>query len=170
MKAMNIFANHFYLLLLLVFFQNAVLAQIEKRNIKIATNSIFMDGSSSFQYVKVGVNYERKIYGKATDDKILISTGFWKWYSLIFKDYIVDSRTKGYAFPIVLNYLGGVNSHHYEISFGARFNIFVLNSKSPIALAPIINIGYRYQKPEGGILFKTYLGLGGIGLALGYSF
>jgi hypothetical protein len=34
----------------------------------------------------------------------------------------------------------------------------------------IFNLGYRYQKPDGGILFRTYIGLQGIGIGLGYAF
>ena len=35
---------------------------------------------------------------------------------------------------------------------------------------PIIELGYRYQNPKGGFLFRSFLGTTGIGIGLGYGF
>jgi hypothetical protein len=35
---------------------------------------------------------------------------------------------------------------------------------------PILDLGYRYQKQDGGFLFKAKVGILGIGFGLGYAF
>ena len=64
--------------------------------------------------------------------------------------------------------LTGKNNGHFELNGGAFFgkdsfekNVFVL---------PLIDIGYRYQKPKGGFIFKAKAGILGIGIGLGYAF
>ncbi len=64
--------------------------------------------------------------------------------------------------------LTGKGNNHFEINGGAFIgkdleldNIFVF---------PLIDFGYRYQKPEGGFIFRTKVGFLGIGIGLGYAF
>ena len=35
---------------------------------------------------------------------------------------------------------------------------------------PIFNVGYRYQKPEGGFIFRANAGFISLGLSFGYAF
>ena len=35
---------------------------------------------------------------------------------------------------------------------------------------PVFDIGYRFERPEGGLLFKAKAGVMGIGIGLGYTF
>ena len=35
---------------------------------------------------------------------------------------------------------------------------------------PIFNLGYRYQKPEGGFIFRANAGIISLGLSFGYVF
>ena len=35
---------------------------------------------------------------------------------------------------------------------------------------PIFNVGYRYQKPEGGFIFRANAGIISLGLSFGYAF
>ena len=37
-------------------------------------------------------------------------------------------------------------------------------------VSPTIDIGYRYQKPEGGFLFRAYIANIGFGIGVGGSF
>ena len=35
---------------------------------------------------------------------------------------------------------------------------------------PIFNVGYRFQKPEGGFIFRANAGIISLGLSFGYAF
>lgn len=64
--------------------------------------------------------------------------------------------------------LTGKQNNHFELNAGA----FVgqdLELDQMFAF-PLVDLGYRYQKPEGGFVFKAKLGILGIGIGLGYAF
>jgi hypothetical protein len=35
---------------------------------------------------------------------------------------------------------------------------------------PLIDVGYRYQKPDRGFIFKAKIGILGVGFGVGYAF
>jgi hypothetical protein len=35
---------------------------------------------------------------------------------------------------------------------------------------PLIDVGYRYQKPDRGLIFKAKIGILGVGFGVGYAF
>ena len=87
--------------------------------------------------------------------------------------------------PILGNYLMGGGNHKLEIGGGVVMismdysgNIADIDFKiGADGAVPTGNIGYRYQKPEGGFFFKASLCpffgeemITSIGLGLGYSF
>ena len=37
-------------------------------------------------------------------------------------------------------------------------------------VVPIFNVGYRYQKPDGGFIFRANAGIVSLGLSIGYAF
>lgn len=67
--------------------------------------------------------------------------------------------------------LTGNKYSHFEASIGI-FTLYNITSyvNPGLYVHPVVNVGYRYQKPEGGFLFKSYLGNVGIGLGLGKAF
>ena len=64
--------------------------------------------------------------------------------------------------------LTGKGNRHFEINAGA----FVGKDfeQDQMYVWPLIDLGYRYQKPEGGLIFKAKLGFLGLGVGLGYAF
>lgn len=64
--------------------------------------------------------------------------------------------------------LTGKNNHHFELNGG----VFIGYDEyyKDMFYLPIVDFGYRYQKPSGGFLFKTKLGILGLGFGLGYAF
>lgn len=70
--------------------------------------------------------------------------------------------------------LTGRGAHHMDLSLGwggiyekadlGRGIVPILSS------SPTIDIGYRYQKPEGGFLFRAYIANFGFGIGVGGSF
>lgn len=78
--------------------------------------------------------------------------------------------SRGFGGLVALTFLRGKQNNHFEVNAG----VFVGQEESftkyhPFAL-PLLDFGYRYQKPEGGFLFKAKAGFLGIGIGLGYSF
>ena len=77
-------------------------------------------------------------------------------------------------FKILNSYLGaltilvGESNNHFELNGGVFVGQGTTYDKS--FLLPFGNIGYRYQKPEGGFIFKAKLGVLGLGFGLGYAF
>ncbi|MDX1671436.1 MAG: hypothetical protein R3211_03785 [Balneolaceae bacterium] len=88
--------------------------------------------------------------------------------------------------PVMVNHLSGTGNHHLELGGGITIITFsendpdedLLDLSSGSAVAATATVGYRYQKPEGGFLFKigftpltnfdVFLPWGGI--SLGYAF
>jgi hypothetical protein len=67
-----------------------------------------------------------------------------------------------------LNFLIGKHNSHFEASIG-WFLGFEKNFTERMHW-PVISIGYRYQKPEGGFFFKPHIGTTGPGFGVGYAF
>ena len=61
--------------------------------------------------------------------------------------------------------LTGKTNNHFELNGG----VFIGKDNGMFYL-PILDLGYRYQKPDGGFLFKAKVGIFSIGLGLGYAF
>ena len=59
-------------------------------------------------------------------------------------------------------------NHHIELNAGA----FIGDEGRYDAkfIFPIFNIGYRYQKPNGGFIFRLNQGAESLGISLGYAF
>lgn len=64
--------------------------------------------------------------------------------------------------------LTGKNNNHFELNGGAFIGYD--NYYNDMFYLPILDLGYRYQKPEGGFLFKAKVGISGFGFGLGYAF
>lgn len=87
------------------------------------------------------------------------------------------------AIPVSFQLIAGESKHCLEVNLGLYV---LLNETAKIIfedyssiytpeykkkhIQPIFNLGYRFQKPQGGIIFRTYAGLFGIGIGLGYAF
>ncbi|MDX8341345.1 hypothetical protein SLH46_19255 [Draconibacterium sp. IB214405] len=69
-----------------------------------------------------------------------------------------------YAFPLSLNWTSGIKNKHFELGIGLTYNSGVSQqiatggkTKSMDALWTSFRIGYKYQKPEGGLYFRAGL-------------
>jgi hypothetical protein len=63
---------------------------------------------------------------------------------------------------LALTLLTGEANHHFDTSAG-------ICQIDGMAL-PFIDLGYRFQKPEGGLLFRGKVGILGVGVGLGLAF
>ncbi len=119
---------------------------------------IFIDGTSTI------LNYERSLHQNL---KVRIGCG----YFAIGESY----RFTGLQFPVTFNYLSGVKNNHFELDVGGRLsymkgtlNKYVFPNDYMVSL--VFNLGYRYQQPTGGIIFKALVGIDGVTLGVGYAF
>lgn len=79
-----------------------------------------------------------------------------------------------------LTMLTGKGNHHFEANGGAFLGSFKNNindsgifgscDNAGFEVLPLIDIGYRFQKPEGGVIFRAKMGSLGVGLGLGIAF
>lgn len=119
-------------------------------------------------------NYERCLISNKKS-QLFINVGYGGWY--VFQGDLIISSS---AIPISLNQVFGRGNNKMEFNAGVMF----LPDKqwSPVLnevrdpnynrskITPLFNFGYRYQKLSGGIVFRLYAGLTGLGVGLGYAF
>ena len=64
--------------------------------------------------------------------------------------------------------LTGKKNFHFELNAGVFSGKSSDDSNS--ITYPLLDLGWRYQKPDGGFIFKAKVGILGIGIGLGYAF
>jgi len=134
--------------------------------ISLSKNIVSLD--ASFLYVGMfggygaSFNFERLIFGNKTSDNFYIKAGL--GYYLIGGS---DTELIGFDLPLSLVFLSGKNHNHFEADIGFRTIFVNKNEKHSLLIA---NIGYRYQHPGNGILFKALAGVDGLTLGFGYAF
>ena len=115
-------------------------------------NSLYLEvGGSGGLY---SLNYDR-MFTPNIGGRI----GF-SYFSFSSDNFFFPSVTM-YMFPISLNYLAGEGSSKFELGAGVTIVTGTADwfgvKGSGSAIAGIFNIGYRYQPPEGGFLFRIGL-------------
>ena len=136
-------------------------------NVRRAKNSFHVDGATLLYVGMYSANYERTIF-QTTMLKVNANAGIGGWYWTT----ISQSYKGNYSFPFSLNILLGSGNNYFETDLGARYTAVregSSNNKPPFF--PIINLGYRYQRPDGkGLIFRSFIGLTGIGIGVGKAF
>ncbi len=175
------------LLILLFFISKAVIIS-GQNNDKAVTqnskkNSVFIEGGGNG--FLGSVNYDR-ITGPIFE-KLKISFRIGIGQNIVPFSY---SPTLPIAPLVELNLLFGKEKHYFETGFGVNFssstddNYYGFHSTSPKRVTTLFpyetfRLGYRYQKPNGGLFFRAAFtpnfgsqlsGFFWIGVSLGYSF
>ena len=73
-----------------------------------------------------------------------------------------SSQTETESVVLGLTFLTGKGKHHFDTSTG----IVIRDDE----VWPLLELGYRFQKIQGGLLFRAKIGFLGMGLGVGYSF
>lgn len=87
-----------------------------------------------------------------------------------------DVGIAGIQLPLSLNILNGGGNNHFEVNLGARtffdipFDKVNSSTDHRVFIYPIVNLGYRYQQPNGKFLFKILGGTDGVSLGIGMTF
>jgi len=112
---------------------------------QISLNSIY--GSIGFNpeefYIPLTVSYERLLYDTGFL-KLNARTGFsfWVWWT-----------EKGFDVPITTQVIFFKKTSHIDIGIGGQL-IYDFNNNMT-GLSHLLNIAYRFQKAEGGFIFRV---------------
>ena len=123
--------------------------------------------------MSLNINYERIVKQKqyAFFNVIAIKSGIGKWTAL---------EGGGANFHSGLTTLSGIKSNHFETNIGGSLFYYKGQRYTSITeytefhefiVFPMINLGYRYQKPKGDFIFRTGAGFPeGFYISLGICF
>lgn len=64
----------------------------------------------------------------------------------------------------------GKGNSHFDIGTGVMFPVLDPSVRGSFNIWPIAELGYRFQKPEGGLMWKVKVGTTGIGAGVGWAF
>ena len=129
-------------------------------------NSVYMDCATAVFIGSYSVNYERVIVN-SNHYKLNINAGFGGWYY-----WSVDFGYRGGSIPLSLNNLIGSGNNYFETDLGLRYTFMSkLSDKERFRYFPIVNFGYRYQRPDGeGLIARLFIGFSGFGIGFGKAF
>ena len=114
-------------------------------------------------FSEASLNYERSIY---SGDKI-------SWYGRLGGGYgawVEWGGNIGWGGLGAITMLTGKKNNHFELNAGGFLGIEAYTDMEEAFIFPIFNVGYRYQKPEGGFIFRANAGIISLGLSFGYAF
>ena len=133
---------------------------------KVTKNSFYFDCATIKYFGMFSFNYERKI-SLSDHFKMLANVGIGGWYVTDFSKWYA-----GPSIPLSLNILVGSGNNYVETDFGIRHTwISKQYYSGKFSFFPIFNVGYRYQRLNGnGLIFRTFIGLTGLGIGLGKAF
>ena len=129
----------------------------EATNSTLSKMSLYADIGGGFDRGLASINYEHRI----------LSSKKLTWYGRvgIGAGGTDEGGPGGLA---AISMLTGKRNGHFEVSGGTFIGSYA--DDGGIFVLPILDVGYRYQPPRGGLLFRTRVGLLGIGFSLGYAF
>jgi len=132
---------------------NKLLAQAELSKVKLYANIGAIPGLESLANMELRIHSGEMLtwYGRA---------GFG------FGGILLTTTGPGMLGAITM--LTGKGNNHFEINGGAFFGYD--NYYEDSFVLPHLDLGYRFQKPNGGFIFKAKAGILGLGIGLGYAF
>lgn len=129
---------------------------------ELSKNSVYLDTGLGYGG-QVSINYERQIYSgkKLTWFGRLGAGAAYKFTS-------DDNVSLGPGGLAAITMLTGKRNNHFELNAGT----FIVSDsdENNSGVYPLLDVGYRYQKPGGGFVFKAKIGILGIGIGFGYAF
>jgi len=136
---------------------NVAYAQFENQK-NLSRTNLYLD-IGALPIGQITINMERRFYsGKRVT-----------WYGRAGLGAGTSLGTEGvFGALAAVTMLTGKNRNHFEMNGGMA--VGYAPSGEEVVGWPVFDLGYRYQKPEGGFIFRAKLGTLGVGVSFGYSF
>ena len=130
---------------------------------KIRKINIYVDGGTFVVINSAFINVERHLTSSKSNQLHL-------YFSGSYGDVVLFSGGSGTSsfhrntqtLVSSLTALTGKGSHHFDSSIG----IFLRDD----SVLPFLELGYRFQELDGGIILRGKIGFLGLGVGIGYSF
>ncbi|NJB71753.1 hypothetical protein GGR42_002215 [Saonia flava] len=125
--------------------------------IDLSKNNVYVDTFLGI-FAQASINYERQIY----------SAKEVTWYGRLGAGAAAQffGAANGYGGLGGITMLTGKKNGHFELNG----NVFVGKDSDYTFVHPIATVGYRYQKPKGGFIFRANTSFITVGVSLGYAF
>ena len=76
------------------------------------------------------------------------------FYAISLRGGIAYVNSGYLSFPALINVITGKGNNHFELGIGETFENNVYVKKGNYQITTTLDLGYRFQKPDGGIFFK----------------
>jgi len=130
---------------------------------KIGKLNMYVDGGTFLVINSVFINVERHLTSSKSNKLHLYFRGSYGDVTLFSGGSGTSSFQRNTQTLVSsLTILTGKGSHHFDSSTG----VFLRDD----TVLPFLELGYRFQELDGGIILRGKIGLLGLGLGIGYSF
>ena len=131
---------------------------------KIGKLNIYVDGGTFVVVNSVFVNVETHLTSSKSNKLHLYFRGSYGDVTLFLPGGSGTSSLNSNSQTLVssLTILTGKGSHHFDSSTG----VFLRDD----SVVPFLELGYRFQELDGGIILRGKIGFLGFGVGIGYSF
>jgi len=136
----------------------------------LARKNRYYSGNISY-FSAVLVNYELPLGSKVLEisNRAMTLNGYARFAGGM--GYDLGEDWAGPGIGAAFSVITGKGDNHMEFSFGMLPTLNIINSNIfTVFVVPIVDLGYRYQKPTGGFIFRAYIANIGIGMSFGQSF
>lgn len=155
------------IILLLLVICNSILKSQDPGKTEISKNTIYYELGTILVVSSTSLNYERLVY-RAPSEKLFLFGRAGIGGAAIYWG------NAGWGGLAALTMLTGNKKAHFEANAGLfsgwQTPAFASESRGNWFYVPILDLGFRYQKPGKGFLFRAKAGSLGVGLGAGYSF
>lgn len=153
------------IILVITFFSVSATAQFTPVTAKNVAYAEIRVGGLKEVWYSASINYERNLFKESELLTTSLRLGFGGW---------INYNQSGKEYIGTFQFLVGRNAPRLEIQAGYAYltgeDTHNPNSRIKESV-PVFNAGFRYQKRDGGFMFKITFGTWGFAnLALGYSF
>jgi hypothetical protein len=134
-------SKHCLLLILVLTISTKVISQQDSNKLFTKRNSLYIELGGNAGYYSI--NYDIIFYQRGS-----FQCGWRNGFSLL---PIINLPI---FIPLEVNTLFGKSKHHFECGLGYTPAIFIGETEDKYRDIILVRLGYRYQKPDGGFLFR----------------
>jgi hypothetical protein len=122
---------------------------VKSQDSQLRPSRIYGTFGTAFIYTNITANIEQEISNNSAHyfNSVSLRIGAGHWSSWGNESYNIIGT---------INWLSGTNNHHLELGTGIAYSPAYDDS---FGFLPAAQIGYRYQKPDGILLFRTGIGV-----------